>query len=94
MCKPCRSEYTSDRRREIKIKAIEYKGGKCEHCGLIDSPEVYDFHHLDPSKKDFSVGKQQKAFETIKKELDKCILLCSNCHRKVHSGAFKEWDAN
>lgn len=84
LCKQCRIAYGLERRRQIKIKAVEYKGGKCLDCGLIDEVCVYDFHHTDPTKKDFAIGKQTKAFETMKSELDKCELLCSNCHRKRH----------
>ena len=83
-CKPCRLGSASIRRKAIKALAIEYMGGECVDCGLVDDACVYDFHHLDPSKKDFSVGGNVLAFETMKPELDKCILLCSNCHRKRH----------
>lgn len=84
MCKQCRLAYGNARRRAIKQQAVEYLGGKCQRCGLVDDPCVYDFHHLDPTEKDFSIGKNALKFESIKKELDKCILLCSNCHRKEH----------
>jgi len=85
-CKKCRSEYSGQRSLAIKIKAIQYLGGKCQDCGLVDSPCVYDFHHLDPSKKELAFGKRGgKSFETIKSELDKCVLLCANCHRKRHN---------
>jgi hypothetical protein len=84
MCKTCRSKYSSDRRRKIKKEAIEYLGGQCIDCGIIDVPHIYDFHHLDIDKKDFSIGKQAKSFNSIKPELDKCVLLCANCHRKRH----------
>ena len=84
-CKDCRRQYQTDRRREIKKQAIEYLGGRCKHCGLETAHyEVYDFHHQDPNGKDYSVGQNSKCFETIKKELDKCVLLCSNCHRIEH----------
>lgn len=84
-CKKCRLEYAANRSRDIKIQAIEYLGGKCSDCGLVDDPCVYDFHHLDPSKKDLSFGKcKSRSFESIKPELDKCVLLCANCHRKRH----------
>ena len=54
-------------------------------CGLITSKvEVYDFHHRDPSQKDFSISKNAKSFEKCKQELDKCDLLCANCHRLRH----------
>lgn len=84
-CKDCRLQYSHDRRKSIKAKAVQYKGGKCEDCNLVDIPEIYDFHHLNPASKDFSIGKRSNLkFDTIQKELDKCILLCSNCHRKRH----------
>lgn len=85
-CKGCRTEYATNRRQELKLKAIEYKGGKCTDCGLIDDPCVYDFHHLDPSKKEIAFGSSGGlSFEKLKPELDKCVLVCSNCHRKRHS---------
>lgn len=85
-CKECRSTTTTKRRQNIKKQCIEYKGNKCVHCNLDDPehPEIYDFHHLEPNKKDFTIGKTIKKFESLKKELDKCILLCANCHRKIH----------
>lgn len=85
-CKTCRTKYQSERSIEIKQKAIDYLGGKCQDCGLIDIPCVYDFHHLDPSEKELAFGSRGgKSFETLKKELDKCVLLCANCHRKRHN---------
>ena len=87
MCKSCKSKYITERRRKIKLKAIEYKGGKCVKCGYdnLATPEVFDFHHIDPSQKDFAIGSQVRKFETLKEELDKCVLLCANCHRIEHS---------
>ena len=85
LCKPCRNRYTTDRRRRIKVEAIAYLGGACERCKVVDLQEIYDFHHADPSKKDFAFGKVGRSFELIKNELDKCILLCANCHRKEHA---------
>ena len=85
-CKVCRLDYASERFKNIKIQAIEYLGGKCVDCGLVDMPCVYDFHHLDPTKKEIAFGSRGgKSFKTIKEELDKCVLLCANCHRKRHS---------
>jgi hypothetical protein len=86
MCKECRSTYTSDRRRETKKKAVLYLGGECVDCSLLtEHYEVYDFHHLDPKTKEFSPGKRHLRFESMVKELDKCVLLCSNCHRIRHA---------
>lgn len=76
--------------------AVEYKGGKCEKCGYSKCLSALEFHHKDPSEKDFSIsqmiswkGYTSKSKELMKKELDKCALLCSNCHREVHSGLIK-----
>jgi hypothetical protein len=75
----------SDRRRQIKQKCIEYLGEKCVDCGLkTEKSVVYDFHHLDPTKKDFTIGKNTKTFESLRNELDKCVLLCAICHRMRH----------
>jgi hypothetical protein len=87
-CKKCTNEYVTERTTKIKIKMIEYKGGKCEKCGLKleDSHYcVFDFHHTDPKNKDpkFKRIKSQK-WNVIKNEIDKCELLCSNCHRLKH----------
>lgn len=86
-CKLCVSEQTKDRQRALKAKAVAYKGGKCVDCGIEDHPAIYDFHHLNPDEKEFTIAhKKQYTFnEEIKKELDKCVLLCSNCHRKRHT---------
>lgn len=84
MCKPCRLSYSHDRTKQRKIDIVEYMGGKCVDCGLVDDPVVYDCHHLDPTQKDFSIAKNKKSLDKIKPELDKCILLCANCHRKRH----------
>lgn len=93
MCKACRSEYTQTRYRERKAQAVAYLGGACVDCNLeTERVEIYDFHHLDPRQKDFSVSNSRKSFEKIKTELDKCVLVCANCHRIRHSsqGSFKE----
>ena len=76
----------SERRRKLKDMAIKYKGGKCEKCGYNKCNGALDFHHLNPLEKDFSISSTgtTKSFERIKKELDKCILVCANCHREIH----------
>ena len=85
-CKKCRCLYATERRQKIRKQAVEYLGGQCERCGLIDDPCAYDFHHRDPSQKDFEISRQSKSFESIKYELNKCALLCAICHRKEHLG--------
>ena len=75
-------------RRRTKYKLVEYKGGKCEnlHCGYDRCIEALEFHHLDPNEKDFGIGGSTRSFEFLKKEVDKCVMLCSNCHKEVHAG--------
>jgi hypothetical protein len=73
-------------RRRTKLALIEYKGGKCEKCGYskLEYPRVFHFHHRDPAQKDFSPSSKNWAIERLKEEVDKCQLLCSNCHAEEH----------
>lgn len=82
------SEYHKSRRRKIKEELVELKGGKCQICGYKKCLRSFQFHHLDPSKKDFTISANLKRInrEKVIKELDKCILVCSNCHGEIHDG--------
>lgn len=76
-------------RRQRKIDALNYLGGmKCSFCGYDKPiPSVYAFHHKDPSQKDINFGKMKTncvSWEVFKSELDKCIILCHNCHAELH----------
>lgn len=77
----------SNRRRKLKLLSIEYKGGRCIKCGYNKHPAALDFHHENPDEKDFNIGKNGHtvSWEKLKKELNKCILLCANCHREEHA---------
>jgi len=74
------------RRNKLKEMAIEYKGGSCEKCGYNRCPRALEFHHLDPTQKDFGIGYKgyTRSWEKVKEELDKCIMVCANCHREIH----------
>lgn len=72
-------------RKKAKLKLVEYKGGKCEKCRYDRCVDALEFHHLDPNEKDFSIGGKSWSLERLKKEVDKCILICANCHRELHS---------
>lgn len=76
-------------RLRLKQQSVEYKGGKCIICNYNKCIKALEFHHLDPSIKDFNCSSVSKSFESIKSELDKCVLLCSICHREVHAGIIK-----
>lgn len=85
-CKECVVDLVSLRRVQTKIKCIEYKGGECSICGYKKCYSAMEFHHLDSSKKDFQINRSATlSFEKLKTELDKCVLLCANCHREIHS---------
>lgn len=85
-CKKCHNKKVGEKWRSSKKKAVEYKGGKCERCGYNKCTDALEFHHLDPSKKDKNFGSMKlRKWEDQKKELDKCIMVCANCHREIHS---------
>lgn len=84
----CGTCNTNLRRYRVKKLAVEYLGNKCERCGWQGDLSGYDFHHKDPSKKDFTpsaVELANKSWDRVKTELDKCELLCALCHRLEHS---------
>lgn len=70
----------------MKLKAVNYLGGKCAICGYDSCVEALEFHHINPEEKEFAIsGKFNISWEKLKHELDKCQLLCANCHRELHS---------
>jgi len=87
-----RAEYlikaVKKRRRKLKEMAVKYKGGKCVFCGYKKTINALEFHHLERGRKDFSLSQRglTRSWERIKKELDKCLLVCANCHREIHAG--------
>ena len=76
----------TERRKKLKEMSVEYKGGKCSICGYSKCINALEFHHLDPNEKDFGIGTNghTRTWERTKKELDKCIIVCANCHREIH----------
>ena len=85
-CKRCTTTQTTERMKNLKIQMAGYKGGCCQKCGYDKYIGALEFHHIDPAKKDFNPSnlKRYKFDEKVKNELDKCVLLCSNCHRETH----------
>lgn len=86
-------ESTSKRQcRNVELKYVkwpeEYMGGKCQICGYNKCSRALTFHHINPKEKSFGISARgfTRSWDKIKKELDKCILLCSNCHMEVHDG--------
>lgn len=85
-CKDCNNKLVLNKKRELKKICVEYKGGCCQHCGYSKCIGALHFHHLDNKNKKFSISQiTYKVFnDIIKNELDKCILLCANCHAEEH----------
>lgn len=83
-------------RKNIKKWSLDYKGSKCKCCGYNRCETALEFHHLDPTQKDFNISDRdiKLNWDEIKCELDKCILVCSNCHREIHSGVRKIEEVN
>ena len=78
-------EHVRTHRQKIKEKSVEYKGGKCEQCGYNKCVKALEFHHLNPDNKDFTVSSYSKlSWDKVQKELDKCAMVCANCHREIH----------
>ena len=78
------------KRREIRARAIAYLGGKCKICGYSECLEAFDAHHVDAISKDFNIS-SVSSWPRLEKELKKCVLLCSRCHREVHAGLHPEY---
>ena len=93
-CSKCSAEATARVVKAKQDKAYEKYGSACKICGYDKCTRALDFHHLDPSVKEVEPSKVfSRSWEKIQLELDKCILLCSNCHREVHAGITKiPWD--
>ena len=88
------NSYKNQKLRGLKRKyeAIIQKGGKCEICGYDKNISALEFHHIDPSNKNFQLDSRHFSNNTIdnlQNEINKCILLCANCHREIHNPSLK-----
>ncbi|MBP6931493.1 MAG: hypothetical protein KBD48_01165 [Candidatus Pacebacteria bacterium] len=82
----CGSCNTKIRRFRAKAAAVQYLGGKCAKCDWSGNQAALQFHHKNPKEKDFIIGNvSNKSWDSIKIEIQKCILLCANCHMIEHS---------
>ena len=90
------SQYYKDkskkRRKEHASQYEEYKKSlSCKVCGESETV-CLDFHHLYANEKDFNIAARKHSttkFEKIVREIEKCVVLCANCHRKVHAGIIR-----
>ncbi|MBR0288644.1 MAG: hypothetical protein IJQ82_06665 [Selenomonadaceae bacterium] len=93
-CKRCRTRYNVRNMRERKERSVQYLGGRCACCGYTGlCNDVFDFHHVNPDNKSKNFTRHLYwSWEKQIAELDKCLLLCSNCHREFHAGALTYHD--
>ena len=84
------SKNVSEFRRRRKNNLINVLGGRCQICGFNLFPSALEFHHEDPTQKEFGIAQNGTChdIETDLNEAKKCFLLCANCHRGVHSGYY------
>jgi len=78
-----------EKRRKNRKWLDNYK--KLKVCGFCGEKETYclDFHHVNPDEKEsdiMSMVRNCYSIERMQREIDKCVLVCANCHRKVHHG--------
>jgi hypothetical protein len=92
ICGKCHNQENIRRGKEKIQRAIEYLGGKCinPNCPGWKYNCSLDLHHKDPNEKDPNfASKRGWRWEKLRKELDRCVLLCKNCHSALHQGEWK-----
>jgi len=87
-CKKCRAAAVAKRRRVVKRQLVEDAGGVCVLCGYCRWPGALQFHHVDPSLKEFHIAHRgySRSLARSRAEAEKCVLLCANCHSEVEGG--------
>ena len=88
-CKACREQGVAEWRRRAKQRLTAEAGGACQLCGYRRYAGALQFHHVDPSRKEFALAKRglTRGIAKLRVEASKCVLLCSNCHAEVEAGA-------
>ena len=83
-CKPCEIKRINEMKRRLRATLISYGGGACKKCGYNRCVEALEFHHRDQNAKEVDVRLLRSFNDTARQELDKCDLLCANCHAELH----------
>ena len=77
-------------RHRKKERMVYVMGGKCQICGYDRCLRALEFHHINPKEKDFTLSSANNInWDDTCEELQKCILVCSNCHEEIHAGIVK-----
>jgi 5-methylcytosine-specific restriction endonuclease McrA len=87
-CTRCRQDRVASHRRRVKLRLVAEAGGCCALCGYDAFVGALEFHHLNPQAKSFGLAERglTRSIETVRAEVRKCVLLCSNCHAEVEAG--------
>lgn len=87
-CGKCRQARVAEWRRRTKERLVIEAGGSCAVCGYDKYPGALEFHHVDPSQKEFGLSARgvARSLEKLRAEAAKCVLLCGNCHAEVEAG--------
>lgn len=88
-CYDCMPDGTQLTRGMFLAKIKQNRGGKCIKCGYDTCIKALEFHHLDPTQKDFTISNDRFKLKEAIEESKKCILICSNCHKELHDNL---WD--
>lgn len=88
-CYDCMPEGVQLKRGDFLAKLKQSRGGKCERCGYDKCIQALEFHHIDPSQKDFTISNDHFKLKEAVEESKKCIIICSNCHKELHAGLWK-----
>lgn len=104
VCKECQREYKKnyyyrnkeshyERNKKTNEKIANFidnykKENPCIVCGE-SSLECLDFHHIEDKYLEVAKLRRMGSFKQVKEEILKCVVLCANCHRKVHAGTIK-----
>lgn len=84
----CLRHYKKHRRKLLKATMIEAFGGQCHGCGGVFTMAAYDFHHTGNKGDNPSRIMNDYSIQRVAEELSECALVCSNCHREIHSDAY------
>ena len=87
-------KYARERTHKVamidRLNHFKYKKGSCEICDTEYPPCCFDFHHIngkeDKKNQVSLLAAKGYKWDTIEKELSKCMMLCAPCHRKIHAG--------
>ncbi len=87
MCGSCHNAYNIKQGQGKRLRAVQELGGHCQACGFSLYMCSLDFHHKNPAAKDPNFRSMRGwSWKRILVELEKCTLLCKNCHAAIHNG--------